>query len=535
MPELHPDHSGRDRVTVAGGKAHARRKDKVRGVWISFVGRIVAQIIGALASVVLGIFILQQYQERQSREKASASEPRAQAPVRAPGQQAIAVLPLDNFSPDPNDAYFAAGMTEVLISDLAQLKDWTVVSRTSTQVYRETTKSISQIAAELGADLLVEGSVLKAGDRVRVVIQLIDGKSDAHLFARTYDRAVKDVLTLHAELAAEIAKSLKAAIPAEHESRLNARAAFEPAVYDLYLRGRHAWNMRTPEGLARAVALFTEATRREPDFALAHVGLADAHLMGGSSAAGSTDARERYAQARASAERAIALASHMAEAHTALGGVQFFGERDYDAAERSFKRAIELNPNYPIAHEWYAVLMSERGRDAEARKEIDAALKLDPMEATMHQANGLVHYHARRFKEAIAAERRALEIRPQLPLAQVLLLKAQVLDGDAPGAVGACAAARVIASADSELVAVCGIAAARAGDQRAAAFRRALENMQPRPDTALLQLYAATGELDRAWSTHQSLRGRNNLPPNLTFDPLFEELRNDPRYAGSAR
>lgn len=533
MPELHRDDAGGDDVTVVGGKAHVRRRDKVRGVWISFVGRIVAQIIGAIASVVLGIFILQQYQERQSRETANA--PRAPAPMRAPGVQAIAVLPLDNFSPDPNDAYFAAGMTEVLISDLAQLKGWSVVSRTSTEVYRETTKSISQIASELNANLLVEGSVLKAGDRVRVVIQLIDGKTDEHLFARTYDRAVKDVLTLHAELAAEIAKSLKAAIPAEHESRLNARAAFDPAVYDLYLRGRHAWNLRTPEGLSRAVALFTEATTREPDFALAHVGLADAHLMGGSSATGASDARGRYAQARASAERAIGLASHMAEAHTALGGVQFFGERDYEAAEDSFKRAIELNSNYPIAHEWYAVLLSERGRDGEARKEIAAALKLDPMEATMHQASGLVHYHARRFQEAIAAERRALEIRPQLPLAQVLLLKAQVLSGDAAGALRACADAKIITSADSELVAVCAIAAARAGDQRAAAFRRSLENMRPRPDTALLQLYAATGELDRAWSTHQSLRGRNNLPPNLTFDPLFEELRSDPRYAGSAR
>ena len=441
------------------------------------------------------------------------------------------MLPLDNFSRDPADGYFAQGMTEVLISDLAQIKGWRVISRTSTAAYQNTGKSIARIGAELNVDLIVEGSVTKAGDQVRVVVQLIDVKSDEHLWARSYDRSTRDILALQSELAREIARSVKAAIVPEHEARLTTRAAFDPAVYDLYLRGRHAWNLRTPEGLSDAITLFTEAVEREPNFALAHVGLADAYSVGGAPSSGPLDVRERTVKARASAERAMALAAHMAEAHTAMGGVLFFGDRDAAAAERAFKRAIALNPNYPVAHQWLSILLAERGRDDEARGHAETAVRLDPMEATFHQAAGLVHYYSHRYGEAITSERRALEIRPQLPFARAILIKSLVMAGDPGAAVRVCDEAPGGASANLERLVNCAIAFHRAKDARAAGLRDHLLAMRPLPATAMVQWYAATGDPDRAFELIGQLRAANNLPRNLVFDPLFEPLRGDERYA----
>ena len=264
MPELDPD--GLEPADKP------KKKDKERHVWISFVGRIVAQIIGAIASVVLGIFVLQQYQDRQEPAPAQTLGP----VTRAHGQKALAVLPLDNFSANPDDAYFADGMTEVLTADLAQMEGWKVISRTSTESYRDSNKPLRQIAQELNVDLIVEGSITKAGDRVRVTVQLIDADVDEHLFARSYDRTMKDVLALQSALAKEIAQSLQAALAPAHEARLKRREAIDPAVFDLYLRGRHAWNLRTPEGLQTAIKFFSEAVRLEPTYARAYVGLADA-------------------------------------------------------------------------------------------------------------------------------------------------------------------------------------------------------------------------------------------------------------------
>lgn len=506
----------------------ARTKRRVPNVWISFVGRIIAQIIGAVASVGLGILMLQYYQNRPE------SAPTIAPPSRPAGQRAIAVLPLDNFSANPDDAYFAAGMTEVLISDLAQLRGWRVTSRTSTAAYRDTTKSVAQIGAELNVGLLVEGSVTKSGDRVRVVIQVIDVPTDEHVFARTYDRAAKDVLVLQSELAKEIAKSLEAAIPVEHEERLVTRAAFDPGVYDLYLRGRQAWNLRTPEGLSSAVKLFEAAVAREPNFALAHVGLADAYVVGATPSAGPLDSRERIAKARASAERAMTIASHMAESQTALGGVFLFGDRDLGAAERAFTRAIELNPNYPLAHQWLAILLAERGRDADARQQAGIAVGLDPMEATTHQTLGLVHYYARRYGDAVASQRQALEIRPQLPFARVTLIKSLMMAGDPAAAVRVCEEAPGGPPANVERLTTCAIAYHRAKDARAAMLRDRLLAAQPRPAAALVQWHAATGDLDRAFAVFDELRARDNVPPSLAFDPLFERLRADARYSPPA-
>jgi Flp pilus assembly protein TadD len=214
-----------------------------------------------------------------------------------------------------------------------------------------------------------------------------------------------------------------------------------------------------------------------------------------------------------------------------MGGVLFFGDGDAAAAEREFTRAIELNPNYPIAHQWLAILLAERRRDDEARRHAEIAVRLDPMEATFHQAAGLVHYYGGRYGDAVTSERRALEIRPLLPFARVMLIKAQIMSGDAAAAVRSCDDVKAAASTNVELAVSCGIALQRAGDARATALRKRLEAMKPYPASALLQWHAATGGLARAFELIGPLRASNDVPPNLAFDPLFEPLRSDPRFA----
>jgi tetratricopeptide (TPR) repeat protein len=303
-----------------------------------------------------------------------------------------------------------------------------------------------------------------------------------------------------------------------------------PAAYDLYLRGRHAWNQRTREGFQKAIDFFTRALALDPSFALAYVGLADAYSVQESPGRGLGDDQGVRAKARSAAEHALELDPPLSEAHTALGGVLFFGDRDFEGAEAAFRRAIALNPNYPVAHEWLAVLLAERGRDDEALQQADTAVTLSPLEATMHQVRGLVYYNARRFAEAVTAERRALELAPPLPLARTLLVNAMALGGDPAGASAECGPIAAVQN-NLDLAVACHVAAAKAGRREDAARLRArIEALRPTPDVALAQIDAALGNYGEAFARLDRLASAGNLPLNLSYDPLFEELRRQPQW-----
>ncbi len=301
-----------------------KKKSKVRSAWISFIGRIVAQIIGAVASVVLAVMYLQKTQstDAPTAERVSTIESPAARPVPRPadGRITLAVLPLDNYSGDTHQDFFADGMTEALIADLAQIEGLRVISRTSVMPYRTTQKSMPQIANELGADVIVEGSVVRSGDRVRVTAQLIDGGSDHHVWARSYEHTLRDVLALQGLVAAEIAKAVKGALTPLQQGRLAGRRAIDPAVYDLYLRGRQAWSLRTADGFAKAVSFFEEAIEQDPTFALAYSGLSDVYVLPSTRAnpAGAINARSK---ALAAATKALQLDDTLAEAHTSRAGL----------------------------------------------------------------------------------------------------------------------------------------------------------------------------------------------------------------------
>lgn len=272
MPDLIDPAPPPERVPLhdSAAKAKKKKKDKARRQWMTFGSRVVAQVVGAAASVALGLFLLQRTQQADDA-RAVASAPPGPARVETPrrsGEVAIAVLPLSNFSADQQHEYFADGMTEALVAELAQIPGLHVISRTSVMQYKATRKTIPQVAQELGVDFVVEGSVARADSRVRVTAQLINAKTDVHVWARSYDRTMRDVLSLQAAVAAAIATEVKGALvsPAVEATR----KPVDPIVYDLYLRGRHAWALRTPEGFETAVKYFTEATKRDPDFALAY-------------------------------------------------------------------------------------------------------------------------------------------------------------------------------------------------------------------------------------------------------------------------
>jgi len=510
-----------------------KKKDKVQAAWISFVGRILAQVLGAVATVTLGLFVLQRHGKDDGRAAPAAdaaARPARVATPRPAGEVALAVLPLDNFSGDPKQDYFADGMTEALIADLAQIDGLRVISRTSSMNVKREGKSIPQVAQELSVDLVVEGSVVKAGDRVRVTAQLIDAKTDEHLWARSYDRTLRDVLTLQGEIAATIAREVKGALPGEQQERLARKRLVDPEIYDLYLRGRHAWNRRTPADLQEAVRYFDQALQKDPQFALAHAGLADAYGLMPPSA--TPDAATK---AKRAARRAIELDDSLAEAHTALGGVLHRADWDREAAEREFRRALELNPGYITAHQWYAILLAEEGRDADALRHAERAVALDPLSGLMHQALGLIHLFGRRFDRAVAEERRALDLAPQLGLAPQFLAHALVAQGKATEAIAV--AERASPANERELLAILGSAYIKAGDRaRAETIRRRLLAQKPVPTTALAQWHAAAGESDTTFAMlERSLSDQPGSLRSLKVDPLFDGVRNDPRFADITR
>jgi TolB-like protein len=305
---------------AAAAKA-LKKKAKARKEWFNFAGRIVAQIVGAAASVGLGVFIVQRSQQSEpavATPVQSATPVRAESP-RAPAERAIAVLPLSNFSEDPRQEYFADGMTEALTAELAQIEGLHVISRTSVMRYKSERKPIPVVAQEIGVDFVVEGSVVRVENRVRITAQLIDVETDEHVWARSYDGTMTDILTLQSRVARAIATEVKGVlIPAPAV----ARRAVDPVVYDLYLRGRHAWSLRTEEGFANAIKYFTDATKRDPEFALAYAGLADAFSLFPTSSLVNRSV-DNFARARAAAEKAIALDPNLRSAHVARGRVFF--------------------------------------------------------------------------------------------------------------------------------------------------------------------------------------------------------------------
>jgi serine/threonine protein kinase/tetratricopeptide (TPR) repeat protein len=320
----------------------------------------------------------------------------------------LAVLPLENLSGDPGQEYFADGMTEELIADLAKMSTLKVISRTSVMRYKETRKSVPEIARELDVDAILEGSVLQISGRVRITTQLIDAASDRHLWAESYERDLRDVLALQSDVARAIAREINIKLAPGEEGGLSSARQVDPQAYEAYLKGRYHWNKRTEQGIGKGIEYFEEAIRIDPDYAQAYAAIAEAFISLGDW--GYYPPRETQEKTKDYAQKALAIDDESAAAYSALARVSRDIDFNWEVAEEYFKKAILLNPNYETAHQWYSAFLSCSGRHDEAIEQAKRAIQLDPLSLVINQTLGFSYYYARRYDEAIEQGRKTLEL-----------------------------------------------------------------------------------------------------------------------------
>jgi TolB-like protein/class 3 adenylate cyclase/Tfp pilus assembly protein PilF len=372
---------------------------------LALVGAIVLAVVGA------GWWLAHQ-SSKQIASSPSVSTPAA-APSTAPtvGQKSIAVLPFENLSGDPNNAYFTEGIQEEILTRLARIADLKVISRTSTQRFKSSPDNLPQIANQLGVTNILEGSVQKSNDQVRVNVQLINAVTDAHLWADTYDRKLTDIFAVESDIAKTISDTLRAKLSRSAEHVLASRPTENPEAHELYLKGRYFWNRRTAENLKKAADYFQRAIEKDPKYALAYSGLADCHVLLPLYSYFGSNPREELPKALDAARKAVELDDTLAEAHTSLARA-LASNLKLSGAISEFNRAIELNPNYATAHQWFGECLQSQGRVEEGLAELKRAQELDPLSLIINSLLGFAFDAAGKSDEAIAQLRKTIEIDP---------------------------------------------------------------------------------------------------------------------------
>jgi serine/threonine protein kinase/TolB-like protein len=444
--------------------------------------------------------------------------------------RSVAVLPLANLSGDRTQDYFADGMTEELITELAQIRALRVISRTSAMQFKEVQKPLPEIARQLHVDALVQGGVLRSEDRVRVTAQLIQAATDRHLWAKTYERDLRDILTLQRQLASAIAQEIKVTLSPEEQGRMATSRPVDREAYLAYLKGRHFWNTRTRDGLNKAIVFFQQAVDQNPRYALAYAGLADSYVA--LSFYLDAPSGQYFPRATAAATKALQIDDTLAEAHVSLASTLMYYDWDWPGAEREFRRGLDLNPSHALGHRSYASYLSAMGRLREALDETTRSQELDPLSLSINTAAGRSYYNARQYDQAIAQYRKALEIDPMFDIARQFLGKAYALKGLYREAANEL---QRVGSADPEASSVMGFVYAVSG--KASEARRVLEQLQAMrehyyvPPWILARVYAGLGENDQAFAgLEQSVRERDERLVWLKVDPMLDNLRSDRRF-----
>jgi len=338
--------------------------------------------------------------------------------------RSLAVLPLESLSGDASQDYFADGMTDELITDLSQISALRVISRTSVMQYKRVRRPLTEIARELNVDAVVEGTVLRSGDRVRITTQLIQVPAERHLWAQSYEGDLRDALTLQSQVAHAVAERIRINLNPQEQAALKNKKTVVPEAYESYLKGRYFWNKRTANGLKTAAAYFQQATEQDPNYAPAYSGLADSYALMGDWQYAVMTAKEALPKAKAAAVKALELDNTLGEAHNSLAFLLDGFDWDFDAGGKEFRRAIELNPGYATAHHWYAWHLSLLGRFDEAIAELRKAASLDPLSLIINADLAEVLVLARSYDESIQQSRKTIEMDPNFPLAHNQLAQA---------------------------------------------------------------------------------------------------------------
>ena len=493
----------------------------------------IAALIAVVAIVAAALFVIGLNRREITSASARNVAPSASALTPLP-EKSIAVLPLENLSHDPDNAYFAEGMQDEILARLSKVADLKVISRTSTQKYKSAPDNLREIAKQLGVGNVLEGSVQKSGDAVRVNVQLINALNDAHLWGDVYERKLTDIFAVESDIAKTIADTLQAKLTGAEKQLIAAQPTTDLTAYELYLKGRSLWSKRGGENLRQAIGFYEQAIARDPKYALAYTGLAEAYVL--LPAYTTTAPQDAYPTAKAAALKALQLDEKLAEAHTALGLLLCIGDLDMAGSISEFQRAIALNPNYATAHHWYGNSpLLALGRFEEAIAEGKRAIELDPLSPIINADLGRNLYAARRYDEAIAQLRKTLEIDPTFYYAHYNLGMALQRKGDVPAAIAEYTKAQQL-SDDLFVQVLLAAAKAQSGDKDAAIQMLAeLEELSQHryvPECPRTLLYLSLGNRDEAIrQLEQAIADHESLTITMIKDdPKLDPLRGDPRF-----
>jgi len=449
------------------------------------------------------------------------------------GIRSLAVLPLDNLSGDASQNYFADGMTDELITDLAQISALRVISRTSVMVYKGARKPLPQIARELNVDAVVEGTVLRAGDQVRITAQLIEASTDKHLWSQSYEGDLRDTLTLQKKVASAIADQIRINLTSQEQAALKSVKVVNPTAYESYLKGRYFWNKRTADGLKVALAYFKQAVEEDPNYAQAYSGLADTYALLGDWQYAVMTPKEAFPKAKAAAIKALELDGGLGEAHNSLAFVLDGFDWDLDSGGKEFRRAIELSPGYATGHHWYAWHLSLLGRYDEAIAEMRKAENLDPLSLIINADLAELLVLAHSYDESIRQSRKTIEMDPNFALAHNQLGQAYLQKQMYDEAVAEMQQAVQLSGGSPTCIANLARAYALSGKRNEAL--ELLSGLKQRSNhsysnaSEIAVIYASLGDPDQAMNwLEKGYEERFN--PGVLLRPGFDPLRSDSRF-----
>jgi len=454
------------------------------------------------------------------------------------GIRSLAVLPLDNLSGDASQNYFADGMTDELITNLAQISALRVISRTSVMVYKGARKPLPQIAHELNVDAVVEGTVLHSGDQVRITMQLIEASTDRHLWSQSYEGKLRDTLALQKSVATEIADQIRITLTPQEKAALKIVKVVNPEAYESYLKGRYFWNKRTAEGLKAALAYFNQAIEEDSKYAPAYSGLADTYALLGDWQYAVMTPKEAFPQAKAAAIKALELDGSLGEAHNSLAFVLDGFDWDFESAGKEFQRAIGLNPGYATAHHWYAWHLSLLGRFDEAIEEMKKAQNLDPLSLIINADLAELLVLAHHYDESIVQSGKTIEMDPNFALAHIQLAQAYLQKRMYDEAVTELRKAALLSGGSPTCIA--NLARAYVASGKRSEAEKLLDDLKKRSQPGhsnaaeIAMIYASLGDTNQAMTwLEKGYDERFN--PGVLLRPGFDSLRSDSRFQSLLR